>query len=166
MELLLLIWTALVTLGAVLALRWVRRRIEASESALIELIPEPVKPEDYRAELADYLASIDTKMEGLERTTRNLQLDLEEGIQRVDRAERRTRAVVTKARRELRDAGFEHPGIEAEVADLHLLDGGIGPEEGLPAVREDVAMGPPDVSPSAVPGLTVNQLGLLMNEAV
>ncbi|MEE8139189.1 MAG: hypothetical protein V3T81_10035, partial [Thermoanaerobaculia bacterium] len=46
-----------------------------------------------------------------------------EGIERVDRAERRIHATIKRARKELAESGFESPGLESEAAELQLVDG-------------------------------------------
>lgn len=160
-----LVSASLALLGTLLGVWWGLRRITHAESALLDLIPEPHEPADFRDELAEYLSSIDVKMSDMERRVRNLQLDLEEGIQRVDRAERRTRAVVTKARRELREAGYEHPGIEAEDSQLRLLDGGISDGEGVQPLSEDMAVDPTNYGASPIPGVTVGDFNHLMTGA-
>jgi len=79
-----------------------------------------------------------------------------EGIQRVERDERRIKATVARARKELADSGFEHEGLEAEATDLRLVDGAGGDEQGVPAVPEELA-GDSD-TPSSVPGVSVEEL--------
>ncbi len=79
-------------------------------------------------------------------------LDL--GVSRVQRSENRIRAIVQGARKELADAGLEHPGIEAEAGQLRELDGGDGKPEPVPAVPVDVE---DDYAPSTIPGLTVGE---------
>jgi len=72
----------------------------------------------------------------LERLLGDLTLAVDEGIRRVDRAEKRVAKTVTSARRHIREAGLEHPGLEAEYEELRTPDdNGIEP---LPAVPEEV----------------------------
>jgi hypothetical protein len=58
------------------------------------------------------------------------------------RKENRIRATVRRAREELENRGFEDPGLEAEAAELRLVDGGGGPPGGMQPVRGGVAPGP------------------------
>lgn len=71
-----------------------------------------------------------------------LTLAVDEGIRHVDRAEKRVRATVGRARRELAEAGFVSPGVEAEAADIHELDGGASGAEGMPPVSAPVDSDP------------------------
>jgi len=65
-----------------------------------------------------------------------------EGIDHVERNEKRVRGILTGAKRRFETAGYEDPGVEAEVASLPAIDeGSRGPEE-LQPVPEDVEMGP------------------------
>lgn len=73
-----------------------------------------------------------------------------EGIKHIDRAESRIRSTVSRARKELEKQGFESAGLEAESAELRLVDAG-GSEEGeLPALREAVEVAGPDFT--GIPG--------------
>jgi len=74
-----------------------------------------------------------------------LTLAVDEGIRHVDRAEKRIRATVGRARRELQELGVESPGLEAEAADLRVLDGGQGAGERVQAMHPTV-----DADPAAV----------------
>lgn len=57
------------------------------------------------------------------------------------RAEQRSRALVTRARKELAELGLEHAGLDAESAQLRLVDG-EGSESGeLQPVRRSLAAG-------------------------
>jgi len=75
----------------------------------------------------------------LEARINHLTLAVAEGIQHVDRAERRIAGVVARSRKLLRESGLESPGLEAEAHDLRLLNGGGGEAEGVPPVSEVVA---------------------------
>ena len=93
----------------------------------------------------------------------NLTLAVAEGIAHVERAEARIRATVQRARAQLAESGIESPALEAEGAELQLLDEQGSGGRRLHAVREDVAAPDPgprfeerpdDNRPSAVPGMT------------
>lgn len=58
----------------------------------------------------------------IEQEIKSLTLAVAEGIERVSRAENRIQKTVTSARRQVREAGIEHAGIEAEFAELQPPD--------------------------------------------
>jgi len=64
----------------------------------------------------------------LEARINHLTLAVAEGIQHVDRAERRIAGTVARARKLLAESGVESPGLEAEAYELRLLDGDSGKE--------------------------------------
>lgn len=78
-------------------------------------------------------------------------LAIAEGIERVDRAERRVQQSVRRARARLREHGVEDDGVEAEFAQLRFLDGTGGGEGGVQPVHDPVAT-PPRPDLSALPG--------------
>jgi len=83
-------------------------------------------------------------LQDLDRRMVELTLATSEGIERVERAERRIRATVARARKELAAEGFESPALEAEAAELRLVDGNGSEELGVQPLREDVEpSGPP-----------------------
>jgi len=59
----------------------------------------------------------------LEARINHLTLAVAEGIQHVDRAERRIAGTVARARKLLAESGVESPGLEAEAYELRLVDG-------------------------------------------
>lgn len=71
-----------------------------------------------------------------------LTMAVAEGIENVQRAERRVRATVARARKELREHGMESAGLEAEWSELRERDGDGGEGEGVPPVQEHVARDP------------------------
>ena len=126
-------------------------RVQAGILAL-ESAPAPASEPDLRVDqLVGYMEGSDRRlrehdqgMQDLDRRMIELTLATSEGIERVERAERRVRATVTRARKELAAEGFESPGLEAEDAELRLLDGGRGEAGEVHPVREDVEpLGPP-----------------------
>lgn len=67
---------------------------------------------------------------------KRLKAAIAEGIERVERAEKRVQKTVASARRLVKANGLEHPGLEAEADELRERDGeGIEP---LPAVPKEV----------------------------
>jgi hypothetical protein len=84
---------------------------------------------------------------------RYLTLAVAEGIKHVERAENRIRATIGRARKELEEVGVEHPGLEAEYAELSVLDGGGGQSAPMPQMHENVVP-----TQSSVPGVSPDQL--------
>jgi len=80
----------------------------------------------------------------LEARINHLTLAVAEGIQHVDRAERRIAGTVARARKLLAESGVESPGLEAEAYELRLLDGDARPAEGVREVPESVEPPPAD----------------------
>jgi len=75
-----------------------------------------------------------------------------DGIDHVDRNEKRVRGIVTGAKRRFEAAGFIDPGVEAEIDTLPELNGQLSVAEELSAVPEDLgATGPPAGVPGVVP---------------
>ena len=87
---------------------------------------------------------------------KELTFAISEGIERTDRAERRIRNAIQRARKELASRGFDDPGLEAEAHELRLVDGEGGEQGRLPEVPQDVASDPPP--PSSIPGVSAEQL--------
>jgi len=79
-----------------------------------------------------------------------------EGIERVERYERRIKNTVRRAKKELAEQGFEHAGLEAEDTELRLVDGEGGDGEGVPPVpgRVDETQ----QTPSSIPGVSQETL--------
>ena len=117
-------------------------------NARLDRLESAVKNDETR----DTLASIQTEIVAL-RSTIDLhksQLDLfnqqsdqmrfaiSEGIERVDRAERRIKATVARARKELSRRGYEDPGLDAEADELRNSDGNGSDERGLSTVPDEV----------------------------
>jgi len=113
----------------------------------------------FQAEIASIEARFDgfeTGLEEIERKMKNLTIASAEGIERVERYERRINATVQRARKELASQGLESSSLEAEATELRIVDGGRS-EEGevsaLPAGLE-----PPIETPSSVKGVSAAAL--------
>jgi len=85
---------------------------------------------------------------------RTLTQAVAEGIERVDRAERRIKNTVKRAQDRLESAGFEDPGLEAEAAGLSLVDDDVGRDDHVPDLSPPLA-GARDTGPSPIPGVTM-----------
>jgi len=107
--------------------------------------------------------SINTKIEGLVEDVdalvqahKDIVIAVAEGIERVDRSERRIQGTVKRAQKKLAEHGFVDEGLEAEVDGLQLIDGDRGKEPGVQPVRSEVASA--EETPSSVAGVTQQQL--------
>jgi len=125
-------------LATMRALEEILARFEARESA------QPLEADDIR------LIGLGVRID-------DLTLAVSEGVNNVQRSERRVRAVVTSARRQLAEAGYEHAGVEAETGELRSLDAESGNGEPVPAVPEGVDDATGDRA-SVIPGITVRQM--------
>ena len=104
----------------------------------------------------DQLELFGSQMGEVTRRLDETRLAVSEGIERVDRAERRIKATVKRARSELASRGFQDDGLDAENFELQLLDGdGSEPSE-LPAVHETVEAVKPEAS--SVAGVPIDTL--------
>jgi len=134
--------------------------------------PDPVARESYPIEVDGRIQALETALEALQgrfalmetgRTERFLYAQdtratvdahsarfeelifaVSEGISKVERAEARIRATIRRARAELEEGGTYSPALDAEHAELRILDGGRGGEEPVQPLQQDVET--PDVS--------------------
>lgn len=102
------------------------------------------------------VVTVEARLEALEVKVRDQTHAISEGIERTARAERRLGQTVARARKELKEHGFTDPGLDAEAAELRLVDGAGGEGGELPSVREAVA--PSEPAASSIPGVTAEQL--------
>lgn len=125
----------------------IRRSFERLER--LESAPTPVLPTGAILEAAgplldalrERLALLETLppvVEALEQKIKEFTFAIAEGIERVDRAERRIHATIKRARKELADSGVESPGLEAENHELSPIDGSGGPGVGVQPLRAGV----------------------------
>ena len=77
-------------------------------------------------------------LEELDRRIVQVTLATAEGIERVDRAERRIRSTVQRARKELAEHGYESDGLEAEASEIRLVDVGGSEDVSMQPLRLDV----------------------------
>jgi hypothetical protein len=103
-------------------------------------------------ELAEAMRSFSSELADMDGWRGDINQAVAEGIKHVDRVENRIRATVRRAREQLADHGYEHPGLEAEAQELRRSDGAGGREEGVPPVRGDVANGVQTPQLSMFPG--------------
>jgi len=132
---------------AVTSPRWVKRseylkvldRLKHLESAptpadgLDEIRTALSTIELQQASLTTQIDSLFTDVGLLEQQAKDFVLALAEGIERRERADRRIKATVARARAQLRDGGVVDDGLEAEASELREDDGKRGqPLELLP----------------------------------
>ena len=137
-------------------LQLLEAKLEALEKSLLERINAvetgPVQPYDDRP--------IVHALEELQDRIQTQNLAIAEGIERVDRSERRVKQVVRRAQQKLAAHGFEDDGLEAEADQLRFFDGDGGGGGGVQPVREDVgSSGPTEeelASWSTIPGALNN----------
>lgn len=133
----------------------------------LESVPTPtVDPEVVAAAVAEHLERIDalavvvdelaSQGSELDDRVREYVIALAEGIERVDRSERRVKATVARARKELEASGVIDPGVEAEAEQLRLVDAAGGSDRGMYAVPAEVEV--PAEAPSSIPGVSAAQL--------
>jgi len=100
-----------------------------------ELAPPPAHPITTPVTHAD-LDVISTRLHAEIET---LRFAIAEGIERTDRSEKRVQKTVAGARRLVREAGIDHPALEAEASQIQSRDDEGGGEGKLPPVPESVA---------------------------
>jgi len=100
-----------------------------------------------------------SRLEDLESKVAEQTLAVAEGIERVDRAERRIKGTVKRARNELKARGLVDDGLEAEDQQIRDADGEGSDGGGLQPVPEDVGQGGNlDEQPSSIPGVPLGTL--------
>jgi len=129
----------------------IQGRIDLLESGL-----DALGSRSTAADHGDKITELAAHQVVLQRSVEQLTLAVAEGIERVDRAENRIKATIARARKQLKESGFESPGLDAEAHDLRLVDGTGGEERGVPAVRDEVAQ--PAEQASSVEGVPLATL--------
>lgn len=155
------IWVAVAVLFLVdAALFWVLRHSTRVYSRALERTRSVPAPSYDDAELRSAVAAnkdaIDDHAMRWARENKLQTIAIAEGIERVDRSERRVAATVARAEKKLAESGFEDPGIQAELEGLHLLDGDRIGTGGVPPLQP--SLDDPGDRPSSIPGVTVAEL--------
>jgi len=88
----------------------------------------------------DELRQISTRTDALEQQIQDLFLAVADGIDHVDRNEKRVRGIVTGAKRRFAAEGYEDPGVEAELDSLPPLDARSGEGQGVLPLSNDVGV--------------------------
>lgn len=140
--------TEILLAGALGLMALVWWRIDRRMGAIV-VSPPVVEAPQIECTCTDYAPEIQELRDALQET----RAAVAEGIQHVERVEKRIRGTVRRARKELADNGFQHDGLEAEAEDLRLFDGDGGEDGWVPPVQQDVGD-----APSSIPGLSRMQL--------
>jgi len=137
------------------ALDALREQLEGILARLDRVESAPT-PTDRVLNLEELGVAQDAHLDQLTTQIKDLTFAVSEGIERTDRAERRVRGVIQRARKELGARGYEDPGLEAEAYELRAVDGDGSKDGGLPVVPEEVAEVEP--APSSIRGVSAEQL--------
>jgi len=139
-----------------------RRALDALREQLagymtrLERVESAPTPGDRVSNLEDLANSHERALADQQQKIKELTFAVSEGIERTDRAERRIRNAIQRARKELAAHGFEDPGLEAEASELRIVDGDGGGDGGVPVVPEEVAEA--ESAPSSIKGVSAAQL--------
>jgi len=117
----------------------IRRGLESLGEQLEGILATAPTAVDRVLNLEELGVAQDSTLSDLQTKIKDLTFAVSEGIERTDRAERRVRGVIQRARKELGARGYEDPGLEAEAYELRSVDGDGGKDGGVPAVSEEVA---------------------------
>ena len=107
--------------------------------ARLERLESAPTPGDRVTNLEELASAQERTLADQQQKTKELTFAVSEGIERTDRAERRIRNAIQRARKELGKLGYEDPGLEAEAHELRIVDGDGGTDGGVPPVSEEVA---------------------------
>ncbi len=102
------------------------------------------------------LDAIESHDADLVKQLKELTLAIAEGIERVDRSERRVRSTVARAQKELKKLGYEDPGLEAEANQLRSIDGKGGTDGEVLDVPGQLDA--PAQTPSSIRGVPLETL--------
>ncbi len=144
------------------ALRGVLSRLydlESAPSPGLDLDPIHHELTSIRTELSSDNASITELVDtvtGLTVQAKEFVIALAEGIERTDRAERRIKATVARARKELKARGYEDPGLDSEAYELRDADGDGGEIDGVLPLRAGVEE--PAQEASSISGVSLETL--------
>ena len=96
---------------------------------------------------------IGQRMDSLEADHTDVRAAVAHGIEDVERVNNRISATIRRTKAQLEEQGLESPALDAEAAQLRVIDGGGGDEGGLPPLQEGVG----EVQ-SSIPGVSAAEL--------
>jgi len=148
-------WTISVVLGvlACIALGASILRAARALGESIDAFSLPLERYLTRRPPGDLTRLAHDRLHDVEAHLKRLTLAVEEGIERVARAETRVAKTVSSARKLVAASGLEHAGIEAEAAEIRERDA-------EPSEPEEMQLVPgvlDDNRPSGIPGISVGQ---------
>ena len=135
-----------------IAYRKTRRALETLREQLggylarLERLESAPTPGDRVSNLEELASAQERTAADLHQEIKALTFAVSEGIERTDRAERRIRNAIQRARKELGARGYEDPGLEAEANELRAVDGDGSKDGGVPPVPKEVAEVEPEAS--------------------
>ena len=147
------------------ALAEIRHRVECLETAPVPELPPAIdarltalsrRDGELQTELdsdRSTIGELSDHIDGYDAWRKELVIAVSEGIERTDRAERRIKATVQRARKQLATLGYDDPGLEAEAVELRLIDGGGSDKSELPPVPTQV-----EESASSVRGVSAETM--------
>jgi len=106
--------------------------------------------------LQSQVEALGSAVEGMADKLKDYAFALSEGIERTDRAERRIKATVARARKSLQERGLEDPNLESEAFALRERDGDGGEEDGVLKLPAPVGDSPGEAS--SIRGVTAETL--------
>ena len=133
------------------ALAEIRDRVERLETAPVPDLPPAIdarlaalsrRDGELQSEFAQWsrdLSELIEHVDGQDGWRKEIVIAVSEGIERTDRAERRIKATVQRARKQLETLGYVDDPLEAEAVELRLLDGDGSEKSGVPPVSPEVA---------------------------
>ena len=124
--------------------------------ARLEAVESAPTPSEHLETLQAGADSARFDITDIQKQIKELTFAISEGIERTDRAERRIRNAIQRARKELAARGFDDPGLEAEAHELRIVDGEGSGDRGVPPVPEEVAE--VDGAASSIKGVSAAQL--------
>ncbi len=132
-------------LAVVITLRWsvVTQRKEVPEVSIAEPSHELLEG------VLGRMDRLDGRMGALEADHTDVRAAVAHGIEDVERVNNRISATIRRTKTQLAEQGLESPALDAEAAQLRVIDGGGSDDGGLPPVQEDVA----EVQ-SSIPGVS------------
>jgi hypothetical protein len=101
----------------------------------------------------DRIDRLDARMGALQADHVDVRAAVAHGIEDVERVNNRISATIRRTKAQLEEHGLESPALDAEAAQLRVVDGGGGDEGGLPPVQESVG----EVQ-SSIPGVSAAEL--------
>jgi len=136
-------------IAVVITLRW---------SVVTARKPTPDVAPDVQVALStatqlELFGDLKARMSALEGDHKDVRAAVAHGIEDIERVDNRIKATVRRVKTQLAEADLESPAIDAEAAQLRLIDGAGGDRLELPPVHEGV-----EELQSSIPGVSAAEL--------